>query len=340
MLNLISDVSGVRVGNAHDEKLVSGVTALIFEEPAAASIAIHGGAPGVRDGALLEPDMTVEKVDGLVLSGGSAFGLDAPGGVQGFLREQGRGFAVGEALIPIVPGAILFDLINGGDKDWGRKPPYWELGYAAAAVAAKDFAIGSVGAGFGATTATLRGGLGSASARTTAGFVVGALVAVNAIGSATIGDGPHFWAAPYERDGEFGGLGLPAGFAQEDLALQLKGAPAPPKLENTTIAIVATDAALSKAQAKRLAVVAHDGMARALRPSHAAMDGDLVFAAATGRAAQEAGLFDQIEIGALAADCLARAIARAIYAAAEVTNAAIARNSKPAWKQRFLNLDR
>ncbi|MDF2118758.1 P1 family peptidase [Roseiarcaceae bacterium H3SJ34-1] len=333
MLNLISDVSGLLVGNAHDENLLSGVTALIFEEPATASIAIHGGAPGVRDGALLEPDMTVEKIDALVLSGGSAFGLDAPGGVQGFMREQGRGFTVGEARIPIVPGAILFDLINGGDKNWGRKPPYWELGYAAAAAAAKGFSIGSIGAGFGATTANLRGGLGSASARTSAGFVVGALVAVNAIGSATIGDGPHFWAAPYERDGEFGGLGLPAGFTAADLALQLKGAPAPPKLENTTIAVVATDAALSKAQAKRLAVIAHDGMARALRPSHAAMDGDLIFAAATGRAAREASLPDQIEIGALAADCLARAIARAIYSADAATGA----GSKPGWRQRFIN---
>jgi len=335
VLNLISDVPGVLVGNAHDEKLVSGVTAVVFEEPATASIAIHGGAPGVRDGALLEPDMTVEKVDALVLSGGSAFGLDAPGGVQGFLREQGRGFAVGEARIPIVPGAILFDLLNGGDKDWGRKPPYWELGYAAAAAAAKDFSIGSTGAGFGATTANLRGGLGSASVRASAGFVVGALVAVNAIGSATIGDGPHFWAAPYERDGEFGGLGLPAGFAETDLALRLKGAPVPPKLENTTIAIVATDAAMSKAQAKRLAVVAHDGMARALRPSHAAMDGDLVFAAGTGRSELEASLFDQVEIGALAADCLARAIARAIYSAGSATAA----GNKPGWQQHFVNQD-
>jgi L-aminopeptidase/D-esterase-like protein len=333
VLNLISDVSGVLVGNAHDEKLVSGVTALIFEEPATASIAIHGGAPGVRDGALLEPDMTVEKVDALVLSGGSAFGLDAPGGVQGWLREQGRGFAVGDVRVPIVPGAILFDLINGGDKNWGRKPPYWELGYTAAAAAAKDFSIGSIGAGFGATTANLRGGLGSASACTSAGFVVGALVAVNAIGSATVGDGPHFWAAPYERDGEFGGLGLPAGFATAHLALQLKGAPAPPKLENTTIAVVATDASLSKAQAKRLAVVAHDGMARALRPSHAAMDGDLIFAASTGRATREPSLLDQVEIGALAADCLARAIARAIYSAGSGTGA----GSKPGWQQRFVN---
>jgi D-aminopeptidase len=179
--------------------------------------------------------------------------------------------------------------------------------------------------------------LGSASARTSAGFIVGALVAVNAIGSATIGDGPHFWAAPYERDGEFGGLGLPEGFAAEHLALQLKGAPAPPKLENTTIAIVATDATLSKGQAKRLAVVAHDGMARALRPSHAAMDGDLVFAAATGRAGREPGLLDQVEIGALAADCLARAIARAIYSAGNNTGSGTSAGSKPGWQQRFVN---
>ena len=333
MLNLITDVPGVMVGNAHDDILMSGVTALIFEDPATASIAIHGGAPGVREGALLEPDMTVERIDALTLAGGSAFGLDAPGGVQGWLRERGRGFAVGEARIPIVPGAILFDLLNGGDKAWGRRPPYWDLGYAAAAAAAKDFSIGSAGAGFGATTANLRGGLGSASDRTSAGFLVGALVAVNAIGSATIGDGPHFWAAPYERDDEFGGLGLPQRVTGADLQLRLKNAPAPARLENTTIAIVATDAGLTKSQAKRLAIAAHDGIARALRPSHAAMDGDLIFAAATGKAAHEAGIADLTEIGASAADCLARAIARAVHAAAPATAA----QAKPAWRQRFVN---
>jgi L-aminopeptidase/D-esterase-like protein len=325
--NLITDIDGISVGHAHDEALASGVTALIFAEPAVASIAVHGGAPGLRDTGLLEPEMTVEKIDALVLSGGSAYGLDAMGGVMAFLREQGRGFSVRDIKVPIVPGAVLFDLLNGGDKAFGCEPAYWHLGLRAAERAATGtFAQGSVGAGLGATTADLKGGLGSASDTTSAGFKVGALVAVNALGRATIGDGPHFWAAPYERDGEIGGLGLPSPWPAEPDFL-IKGDAA----ENTTIAIVATDAALTKAEAKRLAVMAHDGMARALRPSHAAMDGDTVFAAATGHALSVPTLRDKIEIGALAADCLARAIARAVYEATPLPF----KGALPSWRTKF-----
>jgi D-aminopeptidase len=325
--NLITDVPGLIVGNAADGRLASGVTALIFEQPAIASIAILGGAPGVRDGALLEPEMTVDRVDALVLSGGSAFGLDAMGGVQSVLRAQGRGFQIGDVTVPIVPGAICFDLLNGGNKDWGERPPYWDLGRAAALAAAADFELGTAGAGFGATTANLKGGLGSASAVTTSGFIVGALVAANGIGQATIGAGPHFWAAPYERGDEFGGLGWPAPLPADTLAMRVKGdLPA-----NTTIAIVATDAELTKAQAKRLAVMAHDGMARALRPAHAALDGDLVFAGATARASKAPTMRDLTEIGLCAADCLARAIARAIYEATVLPFA----GALPAWRDIF-----
>jgi D-aminopeptidase len=325
--NLITDVPGLRVGNAADARLASGVTALIFERPAIASIAILGGAPGVRDGALLEPDMTVDRVDALVLSGGSAFGLDAMGGVQSLLRDEGRGFEIGDVTVPIVPGAICFDLLNGGDKQWETRPPYWDLGRAAALAAGSDFDLGTAGAGFGATTANLKGGLGSASAITSSGFIVGALVAANGIGHATIGSGPHFWAAPYERGDEFGGLGWPSPLPSDALAMRVKGdIPA-----NTTIAIVATDAELTKAQAKRLAVMAHDGMARALRPAHAALDGDLVFAAATARAAQGPSTRDLSEIGLCAADCLARAIARAIY----VATALPFPGALPAWRDVF-----
>lgn len=331
MRNLITDVPGLRVGNAHDAGLASGVTALIFDTPAVASVAIHGGAPGTRDCALLEPEMTVERIDALVLSGGSAFGLDAPGGVMAFLRGAGRGLAIGAARVPLVPGAILFDLLNGGNKDWGLRPPYWNLGLAAARNAAPDFALGTAGAGFGATTANLKGGLGSASGVTGGGYRVGALVAVNALGQATIGDGPQFWAAPFERDGEFGGLGSPAHLPPGALTLVLKGDPAPLPGANTTIAIVATDAPLAKAQARRLAVMAHDGMARALRPAHAALDGDIVFAAATGLAPRAPTLRDLTEIGTLAADCLARAIARGVYAAQALPFA----GALPDWHQRF-----
>lgn len=327
MRNLLTDVPGLRVGHAQDAALGSGVTCVIFDQPAVASIAIHGGAPGVRDTALLEPDMTVERVDALVLSGGSAFGLDAMGGVQAVLRAKGQGFRVGDAVVPIVPGAILFDLLNGGDKAWARQPPYWDLGYAAAAGAGQHFALGSIGAGLGATTATLKGGLGSASAVTAEGRTVAALVVVNALGQATIGDGPHFWAASVEQGAEFGGLGWPARFSTGSTAIRMKGdAPT-----STTLAIVATDAALTKAQAKRLAVMAHDGFARALRPTHATLDGDVVFAASTGSGRVAVTDRELTHLGTLGADCVARAIARGVFEATALSFA----GALPSWRDRF-----
>src|SRR4051812_4847312 len=161
--NLITDVAGVSVGHADDHTVASGVTAIVFDTGAVASIDVRGGGPGTRETDLLDPAMTVERVDALALSGGSAFGLEAGAGVQALLRERGRGFKVRTARVPIVPGAIIFDLLAGGDKNWGRFPPYRELGYGAAASAALQFTLGSVGAGLGATTADLKGGLGSAS---------------------------------------------------------------------------------------------------------------------------------------------------------------------------------
>ncbi len=310
MRNLITDVHGVVVGNAEDARIATGVTVIGFEQPAVASAVVRGGAPGGRDMSLLEADRTVETVDAVVLSGGSAFGLDAAGGVQAVLRAAGRGFVVGTMTVPIVPQAIVFDLLNGGDKAWGDKPPYWDLGARAARALGKDFRLGTAGGGFGATTATFRGGLGSTSAVTSTGHTVGAIVVVNAIGSATIGAGRHFWAAPYERDREFGGLGWPSPLPADALTFRTKGHhPA------TTIALVATDAVLTKPQARRLAEMADDGLARALRPAHAPLDGDTVFAAATGARPLADPLRDLTEIGSLAADCLARAIARGVYEA-------------------------
>jgi D-aminopeptidase len=329
--NLITDVAGLRVGSYHDTSVASGVTTVIFDRPATASIAISGGAPGLRDAALLEADMTVQQIDALVLSGGSAFGLDAIGGVQSALRQAGRGFAGAGQLVPIVPGAILFDLANGGDKTFWREPAYWRFGQEAARLAlgptGLDCALGSEGAGHGATLVDLKGGLGSASASTSVGFCVGALVAVNAVGQATIGETSHFWAAPYEQGGEFGGLGWPAHPPGDALALKLKGV-AP---QNTNIAIVATDAALTKAEAKRVAIMAQDGLARALRPVHAAMDGDVVFAAATGRAEGKVDAVSLTRIGAIAADCLARAVARAVFEASPLPFA----GALPSWRQKF-----
>ena len=329
MRNLITDVPGLSVGSAEDPVLKSGVTVLLPDEPAVASVAIHGGAPGTRDTALLEPDQTVEKVDALVLSGGSAFGLDAGAGVQAGLAAMGRGFQVGPVRVPIVPGAILFDLMNGGDKNWGDYAPYRELGRAALEAAGLDFSLGSHGAGCGATTANLKGGLGSASLHLSGGATVGALVAVNALGRATMGDGPHFWAAPFERGDEFGGLGLPFPLPA-DTAVPRTKFDALRAGANTTIAIVATDAILTKAEAKRLAVMAHDGLARALWPAHTPMDGDLVFALSTGRHRLAEPLADMIELGAAAASSLARAIARGIYHATPAKG-----DTLPAWREHY-----
>src|SRR5689334_18451098 len=309
--NLLTDISGVSVGHADDLRLASGVTAILFDKPAVAAIDVRGGGPGTREEAALRPESTVETVDGIALSGGSALGLDSAGGVQAWLAEQGRGFRIRDAVIPIVPGAICFDLLNGGDKAWGRFPPYRDLGYAAAAAARKDFALGSVGAGMGATTATFKGGLGSASARTTTGAMVAAIVAVNAVGSVVVGDGPWFWAAPFEVDKEFGGRGFPSPLPAGALEPRTKGA----ARQNTTLVVVATDAGLTKSQAKRLAVMAQDGLAHAIFPVHTPVDGDIVFAAATGQRPLAEPTRDLIRLGAAAMQVVARAIARAVYAA-------------------------
>jgi L-aminopeptidase/D-esterase-like protein len=321
--NLITDVPGVLVGHAEDSRVASGATAIVFEAPAVGSVDVRGGGPGTRETALLDPAQTVQGIDAIALSGGSAFGLDAASGVQAWLAEQGRGFAVRSARVPIVPGAILFDLLNGGDKAWGRFPPYRELGYAAAACAGTDFALGSAGAGLGATTVSLKGGLGSAAAACT-GFTVGALAAVNAAGSAVVGGGPWFWAASFEREAEFGGRGFPSPLPEGALAPRTKGTP----LASTTLAVVATDAILSKAEAKRLAVMAQVGLARAIYPIHTPLDGDVVFAVATGR---NPAPVDLAALGTAAANCLARAVARGVYEAAALPFP----GALPAWRDRF-----
>jgi L-aminopeptidase/D-esterase-like protein len=328
--NLLTDIAGVRVGHADDARLASGVTAIIFDTPAIAAIDIRGGGPGTREEAALDLANTVDRIDAITLSGGSALGLDAAGGVQAWLREQGRGFRLREAVIPIVPGAICFDLLNGGDKNWGRYPPYRDLGYAAAVAAKDDFALGSVGAGLGATVANLKGGVGSASAKTVGGVSVATLAVVNAAGSVTVGDGPCFWAAPFEIDGEYGGRGLPPAFTADMLALRIKGGASATGMENTTLAVVVTDAILTKPQAKRLAMIAQTGMARAIYPVHAPLDGDALFAAATCAKPIDP-VYGLTELGMVAANALSRAIARGVYEAAALPFP----GSSPAWKDRF-----
>lgn len=307
--NLITDVAGLRVGNAGDGVLKSGTTVLLGEAPFTASVAVMGGAPGTREVALLAPDKSVAAVDALVLSGGSAYGLDACSGVVDGLRATGRGYRVGAALIPLVPGAILFDLLNGGDKDWAENP-YRALGRQALEATREDFELGSVGAGTGALTAMVKGGLGSASLTLPDGSTVGALVAANPVGAVTTPGDRHFYAAPFEIGDEFGGLG-PDPSGGLGLSLESRKITAMSMRESTTIAIVATDATLTKAECHRVAVAAHDGIGRACVPAHTPMDGDLVFALSTG-ARQAANLN---LIGHAASLCLARAIARAAHAA-------------------------
>jgi len=313
--NLITDVAGLAVGNAQDRRAWTGVTVVLPDRPAVASVAMLGGAPGTVETDLLDPAGMVDAVDAIVLAGGSAFGLDAAGAVRAALARQGRGFRVGAAVVPIVPGAILFDLNNGGAKGWGAAPPYRRLGTAALAAAARDFALGTAGAAYGAQAGGLKGGLGSASAVTADGLRVGALAAVNSWGETVAPGTDRFWAAPFERGRELGGRGLPA-HAEIDRDRM------PTKLEqrlaalrgHTTLAVVATDATLDKAAARRVALMAHDGLARAIRPVHTPVDGDIVFALATGRRPRP-DTIELMRIGALAADCLARAVARGVYEA-------------------------
>jgi len=311
--NLITDVAGLRVGNAEDATIKTGTTVLTADAPFVAAVDVMGGAPGTRETDLLDPDKSVEAVDALVLYSVSAFAIDTGSGVMDGLRAAGRGLQVGPVQIPLVPGAILFDMLNGGDKDWDENP-YRALGRAAFEAATTEFALGSVGAGTGALTANMKGGLGSASLVLDNGVTVGALVAANPFGSVTTPGERYFWASPFEVDGEFGGLG-------PDPRSGLIALPVSKKIDafnargNTTIAIVATDAALTKAQAKRVAVMAQDGMGRAISPAHSPFDGDLVFAAATGQHPITNAGPEIMAIGHAAALCLSRAIARGIHAA-------------------------
>ena len=330
--NSIADVEGLRIGQVEDAAIKTGVTTLVCDHPAVAGVHVMGGAPGTRETDLLAPHNIVETVDAVVLSGGSAFGLAAADGVQSELRRMGRGFAVGELRIPIVPCAILFDLINGGKKDWGAVSPYAEMGRRSVVVAeAAAPAVGSVGAGFGATvggpSGGLKGGLGTASAALPGGMIVAAIVAVNALGSAVADREGRFWAAPFEREGEFGGRGLPVPEAGPPAWMKFAGAQ---EGSNTTIGVIATNAVLTKAQAKRLAIAAHDGFARALWPSHTPLDGDLVFSLATGGSEVVPDLQMQIELGTAAAGVMARAVARGVYAASPAND-----DPYPCWAEAF-----
>ena len=308
--NLITDIEGISVGNAHDARVKSGVTVLTADRPFTAAVHVMGGAPGTRETDLLAPDRMVAEIDALVLSGGSALGLDSASGVANALRAAGLGYDVSGQKVPIVPAAILFDLLNGGDKSWADNP-YATLGAAAWQARGVAFDIGTSGAGYGAVAGPMKGGLGSASACLDSGVSIGALVAVNAFGAASPDGVGHFWAAPWEIDGEFGGRGpVPAGIPT-GISMPEGFSPR----ENTTIGIIATDADLTKAQCQRLAVAAHDGFARALVPSHTGFDGDLIFAVSTGARQLDTPVIDTVALGQAAASVMARAIARGVWEA-------------------------
>ncbi len=327
--NLITDVPGILVGQAEDRGGVSGTTVVLAEVPATASVDVRGGAPGARETELLAPDALVDRVDAVVLSGGSAFGLDAAAGVMEWLAAAGRGFAVGSTMrsplirVPIVPAAVLFDLTFPGRRTWSGEPPYRALGRSAVGAATKEFALGNAGAGLGATAGRLKGGIGSASLALAGGATVGAVVAVNSWGAVVRPDCGRFWAADLALPGEI------------DPQPAVPEAPSIPRISreckvvvagvNTTIAVVATDAALDKTGCRRLAIMAQDGLARAIRPIHTPFDGDSVFALATGTGptAHPAML---LRLGSAAADCLARAVMRALTIAEPL-------GGVPSWRQ-------
>jgi len=320
--NLITDIAGLKVGHATDEKAMSGVTAVLCGTGWSAAVDVRGGGPGTRETDALATENLVGRAHAVVLAGGSVFGLGAADGVAAALSSQGIGITLrpGSPAIPIVPSAVLHDLANGGEKNWGLEPPYRALGLQAAAAAAEDFAQGAVGAGRGAMAGLIKGGIGSTSIDLGDGLVVGALVALNAVGSALMPDGKTFWAWPYELDAEFGGCGAPR------TAMDISD-PAPDQARllslgrlqagaNTTLAVVACNADLSTVECRRIAMMAHDGIARAVRPAHTPFDGDTVFALASG-ALPLAGTLSRPahigRIGSAAADCLARAIGRAVF---------------------------
>ncbi|MEM0988569.1 MAG: P1 family peptidase [Pseudomonadota bacterium] len=307
-LNSICDVSGIAVGNAENLDLTTGATVILPDRACPVAVDHRGGGIGSRATAGLAPGSTVTEVDAITLSGGSSYGLDAAGGVMHALRGRGRGLAIAGEVVPIVPGSIIFDLLCGGPKSW-EGSPWWALGQKALAAASTEFALGNAGAGLGATAGFLKGGLGTASFRAD-GFTVGALAVANPVGLVVIPGTDSFWAWRLEQNGELGGQAVPGRTVE-----MWEGPPEGPALANTTLAVVATDLALTRDQLIRIAIMAQDGTARAIRPIHSPFDGDTVYVISTMGKQEEATPARLTQLGTLAADCVARAIARGVYEA-------------------------
>lgn len=333
--NLITDLAGLTVGHAHDDALRSGVSVIVPDMAATVSVSVPGGGPGTRETDALQPGTLVDRADAVVLAGGSVYGLDAASGVTAAMGAQGKGFQTGAPLpSPIVPAAILFDMANGGDKNWGDAPPYVDLGRAAYAALSDDFALGTIGAGYGAMAGQLKGGLGSASIALDGKVQAGALIAANPLGSVVDAHG-RFWAQPYAlHHGGVAEFGRPELIAQaaDGTGHPMAGSKLAAPLGNTSIGVVAVAADLSPAEAKRIAIMAQDGLARAVRPIHTPFDGDCLFVLALGHEklaeSEEMRPMALAALGALAADCVARATARGVFEASSL-------GAAPAYQTQF-----
>ena len=341
--NLITDVSGVQVGHAEDYKIGTGVTVITGDNPFSAAVDVRGGGPGTRETDMLSLENSIGRADAIVLSGGSAYGLDASSEIQDLLRNDGKGYQLGKAIIPLVPSAVIFDLnINDNPhvNKLGHRSPWRNLANQAYKSCSNNFLLGSYGAGCGATTATLKGGQGSSSWKQKYSngqeYTVGAIVINNAVGNPLLNKGPCFLSGYLEINKEFGGYGtsnenfdhvirskrLPRSIGIADTFNQISS--------NTVIGVVATDAPLSRANLKRLAIMAHDGIAKSLSPAHTPMDGDTIFAISTHQNNKsELDNIDILAMGSRISDCVARACNRAVYEAVSTIK------SKPTWKELF-----
>lgn len=311
--NTIIDVGGLQIGQAHDVNAKTGVTVLLPHEASICAVDVRGGGPGTRETDTLNDGGLIDRVHAIVLSGGSVYGLAAADGVCAWLGEKRIGYVPGPASVPvspIVPSAILFDNANGGDKNWGLNPPFRDLGIKACEAAGTSLDMGNYGAGFGATAGLYSGGLGSAS-EDVGGVTVGAIIAANPVGSPYMPGTDCPWAWAFEVDGEFGGKRPPADYilqTAKDTKLEVIKAAG----QSTVIGAVATNAALSQKQLKRLAIMAQDGIAMSVQPSHTPLDGDTIFALSTGDKKCESPVA-LAELGAAAARCVARALMRGVY---------------------------
>ena len=326
--NLITDVDGILVGNAHNEKVATGCTVITPIEGSMASADVRGGAPGTREVGALNPYNLIDTVDSIVLSGGSTWGLEAASSVANYIGATGRGYKPSSEAknIPMIPGAILYDLANGGYKDWNKKPPYSELGIQAASKISNNIELGNFGAGYGAKAGSLKGGLGSASFILDDGIQVGGLFAVNSYGSTVNSETGQFWSATDEYNDEFGNKGVPSYSPSNPLSGTANQETLPG--QNTTIGVVATNVKLDSRAAKRIAIMAHSGMSRAIRPIHSPVDGDVIFVLSTGTLDKELNLNDINIIGELGARVCSRSIARGVYEAKSILG-------MTSWKEKY-----